>query len=104
MIQGIFERLSTLYPAVSAPTTTETHGSSRGHSTATSHTEYQEYTTSQADTRQFSVADSWQSSTATDSAHAADLSFTFTLRNIGTDYAAVIDNVAFNIQIGSGSK
>jgi hypothetical protein len=103
-IQGILDRISTLYPANPIPTKTETQGSSRGHSTATTHTEYQEYTTSQSDTEQFSVADSWETATTTDSSHAGDLTFTYNIANVGTDYAAVIDNISFNVQIGSDAK
>ncbi len=38
--------------------------------------------------------------TAVDSAHAADLWFTYKVRNTGTEYAREIGNLAFNIYIG----
>ena len=91
-------------PSKPQPTRTETTGRSVGGSLSSTHTEYQEYTVSRSETKQFSVSDSWETATAVDSAHAGDLAFQFTIVNTGSDYAAVVDNIAFNIQIGKGNK
>ena len=80
------------------PTRTETNGSSIGGAQTTTHTEYQEHTISESSTKQF--GQSWSNATALDTAHAADLTFTYKLANQGTDYAREIGEIAFNIYIG----
>ncbi|MCW5850976.1 MAG: hypothetical protein KIT87_12955 [Anaerolineae bacterium] len=80
------------------PTQTSTHGSSNGGSHTTTHTQYEEQTVTNG--QQFGSATSWGTATAVDSAHAADLSFTYKVRNSGTEYAREIANLAFNIYLG----
>jgi hypothetical protein len=81
------------------PTQTNTTGHSVGGALTTTHTEYQEYTTSE--TNQFSSDESWGNATAVNTAHAADLTFSFTVKNIGTDYARELGDLAFSVYIGA---
>jgi len=76
----------------------ETKGTSRGGSHTTSHTQYEEHTITNSEA--FSNEESWGTATAVNSAHAADLTFTYKLRNTGTEYAREIRHLAFNIYIG----
>jgi hypothetical protein len=80
------------------PTTTSSHGTENGGSHTTTTTEYEEHTISQS--QQFSSSQSWGTATAVDTAHAADLTFTYRISNKGTDYAREIGSIAFNIYIG----
>lgn len=80
------------------PSTSTSHGEERGGAHTTTTTEYQEHTISQS--QQFSNEESWGTATAIDTAHAADLTFTYRLSNQGTDYAREIGEIAFNIYIG----
>lgn len=82
------------------PTESLTRGSSRGGSITTTTTEYQEQTISQATTNQF--ANSWSEATAVNTAHAADLRFTYRIQNSGADYAREISSLIFNIYLGDG--
>jgi len=89
------------YPSVSVsfgPTRTEGRGRSWGGSRTTTHTQYEEHTITNGEA--FSTAESWGTATAVDSSHAADLWFTYQVRNTGTEYAREIGNLAFNIYIG----
>ena len=79
-------------------TTTTTRGSSHGGAHTTTHTEYEEHTITNGEA--FSSSESWGNATAQDSAHAADLWFTYKVRNTGTEYAREIANLTFNIYIG----
>jgi len=79
-------------------TNTQTTGRSWGGSQTTTHTQYEEHTIT--DSEAFSSSESWSTATAVNSAHAADLWFTYRVRNSGTDYAREIANLAFNIFIG----
>ena len=77
---------------------TVSHGRSHGTARTTTHTEYEEHTITNGEA--FSSGESWSTATAVDSAHAADLWFTYKVRNTGTEYAREIANLAFNIYIG----
>jgi hypothetical protein len=86
------------YPLVD--TTEVASGTSRGGARATTHTAYQEHTISNG--QAFSSNESWGTATAVDSSHAADLWFTYKVRNTGMEYAREIADLAFNIYIGDG--
>jgi len=87
------------YPMPSfVPYTTVTHGSSRGGAHTTTHTEYQEHTVSQSE--QFSSEQGWTSGWAKNTAHTADLTFSYRISNAGTDYARELSNLIFNVYIG----
>ena len=60
--------------------------------------QYEEHTVTNGEA--FSSDESWGNATAVDSAHAADLWFTYKVRNTGTEYAREIADLAFNIYIG----
>ncbi len=80
------------------PTTTNSQGSSHGGSLSTTTSQYQEQTVTNG--QAFSNSEAWATATAVDSAHAADLWFTYTVSNAGTDYANEIGNLTFNVYIG----
>jgi len=50
---------------------------------------------------QIATTDEWNTATATNTAHAADLKFSYQVLNRGTDNARQINNILFNIYIGS---
>ncbi len=79
-------------------TTTNTQGRSWGGAHTTTNTKYEEHTITNGEA--FSSSESWGTATAVDSSHAADLWFTYQVRNTGTEYAREIANLAFNIYIG----
>ncbi|OUC05980.1 hypothetical protein RY27_23910, partial [Litorilinea aerophila] len=78
--------------------TTTTTGKSWGGSQTTTHEQYEEHTITNGEA--FSSSESWGTATAVDSSHAADLWFTYKVRNTGTEYATQIKHLAFNIYIG----
>jgi hypothetical protein len=80
------------------PTTTQTHGSSRGGAVSTTNTQYEEHNVTNGE--QFSNADTWETATAIDSAHAANLRFTYKVRNDGAEYAREICGLTFNVYLG----
>jgi PKD repeat protein len=86
------------YPQYPLQTTTNTRGRSWGGAHTTTNTKYEEHTITNGEA--FSSSESWGTATAVDSAHAADLWFTYKVRNTGTEYAREIANLAFNIYIG----
>ena len=63
-------------------------GKSWGGAQTTTHEQYEEHTVTNGEA--FSTNDSWGTATAVDSAHAADLWFTYKVRNAGTEYAREI--------------
>jgi hypothetical protein len=77
---------------------TQTSGRSHGGAQTTTTEQYEEHTITNGEA--FSSEESWGTATAVDSAHAADLWFTYKVRNTGTEYAREIANLAFNIYIG----
>jgi hypothetical protein len=85
------------YP-VFQPTVTTATGQEWGGAQTTTHTEYEEQTISESSTNQFS--ESWSNATAIDTAHAADLRFTYNIVNNGTEYAREVTSLLFNIYIG----
>jgi len=92
-----FYPMSFMAPA-QLPTKTETNGHSWGGAQTTTNTEYQEHTITNG--KIFGTTEGWGTATAVDSAHSADLWFTYKVRNTGTEYAREIANLAFNIYIG----
>jgi PKD repeat protein len=94
----------TIQPIVQAvfpeprPMLTQTSGRSHGGAQTTTTKQYEEHTITNGEA--FSSEESWGTATAVDSAHAADLWFTYKVRNTGTEYAREIANLAFNIYIG----
>ncbi|RMD66665.1 hypothetical protein D6833_01205, partial [Candidatus Parcubacteria bacterium] len=96
----IADRLYEISEILAAPVRTETNtqGHSWGGSQTTTNTEYEEHTVTNG--QAFSNQQSWGTATAIDSAHAADLWFTYVISNTGTEYAREIANLAFNIYIG----
>lgn len=80
------------------PTRTETSGRSWGGAQTTTHTQYEEHTVTNGEA--FTDGEDWRTATAVNSAHAADLRFTYTLQNTGTDFARRVCEIAFNIYIG----
>ena len=85
------------YPAMRS-SETATKGQSHGGARTTTTEQYEEHTITNGEA--FSSGESWGTATAVDSAHAADLWFTYKVRNTGTEYAREIANLAFNIYIG----
>jgi hypothetical protein len=96
----IAQRLYEIGNILAAPTwtTTQTRGKSWGGARTTTHEQYEEHTITNGEA--FSSSESWGTATAVNSAHAADLWFTYKVRNTGTEYAREIANLAFNIYIG----
>ncbi|MDQ7030386.1 MAG: thrombospondin type 3 repeat-containing protein [Ardenticatenia bacterium] len=96
----ISQRLYEIGHFLAAPvrTTTTTKGRSWGGAQTTTTEQYEEHTITNGEA--FSSSESWGTATAVDSAHAADLWFTYKVRNTGAEYAREIGNLAFNIYIG----
>lgn len=84
------------------PTRTETRGRSWGGGESTTTGQYEQHTVTNGE--QFSNSESWSTATAVDSSHAADLWFTYKVRNTGTEYAREVADLAFNIYIGNDSN
>ena len=85
------------YPAMRS-SETATKGQSHGGARTTTTEQYEEHTITNGEA--FSSGESWGTATAVDSSHAADMWFSYEVKNIGTDYARQICNVAFNVYIG----
>ena len=96
----ISQRLYEIQHAIAAPryTSTESQGRAIGGSKTHTHEQYEEHTVTNGEA--FLNQESWSKTTAIDSAHAADLTFTYKVRNPGTEYAREIANLAFNLYIG----
>ncbi|MFN8444595.1 MAG: PKD domain-containing protein [Caldilineaceae bacterium] len=88
------------YPvsAKPVPITTTSHGKSVGGSQTTTHAHYEEHTITNGEA--FLNEESWNKATAINSAHTADLTFSYKVRNVGTEYAREIRHLAFNIYVG----
>ena len=84
--------------ATQHPTTTQSYGKSWGGSRTTTHSQYEEHTITNGEA--FSSEESWGTATAVDSAHSADLWFTYKVRNTGTEYAREIADLLLNVYIG----
>lgn len=96
----ISERLQEITTVLASPikTSSETKGRSSGGAQTTTHTKYEEHTVTNGEA--FSNSTSWGTATAVNSANAAEMWFSYTVRNTGTEYAQEIRNLAFNIYIG----
>lgn len=86
------------FPARPVPTRTDTSGRSWGGARTTTHTEYEEHTITEGEA--FSNSQSWGTATAIDSAHAADLWFSYTVHNTGSEYSREVCDLVFNIYLG----
>lgn len=97
--QLINQRLYEISNILAAPrvTKTDSSGETRGGEHSTSTGEYQELTVSNGSA--FSSQESWGIATAVDSTHTADLWFSYSVGNQGTDYVREIRNLAFNIYL-----
>lgn len=93
-------RLGDIAQVLAAPveTTSKTDGHSIGGEQTTNHTTSEEHTITNGEA--FSTQESWGTATAIDSSHAVDLWFTYQVRNVGTEYAREIGDLAFNVYIG----
>jgi subtilase family serine protease len=96
----ISQRLYEIANVLAAPVrrTTTTKGRSWGGAQTTTHTQYEEYTITNGE--EFTDGEDWRTATAVDSSHAAELQFSYRIRNTGTDYASQLTNLIFNIYIG----
>ncbi len=96
----ISTRLYEIANILAAPvrTTTNTQGRSWGGSRTTTTEQYEEHTITNGEA--FSSEESWGTATAVDSSNAAELWFTYKVRNTGTEYAREVGDLAFNIYIG----
>lgn len=101
-ILAVLKSIKASYPLAQLPTRTTTKGKSWGGATTTTHTVLEEHTISHAEQIMNSTA--WATAWATDTVHAADLTFTYQVSNKGSDYAREITNIAFNIYIGNDSN
>lgn len=101
--QAIQQGLIEVTEVLSAPRRTETtsSGSTQGGAQATSTAEYQEHQITTGE--RIANAQTWETAVTTNSAHAADLSFSFELCNVGTDYLRVVENILFNIYVDGES-
>ena len=77
---------------------TTLEGSSNGGAHTTTETSYEEHTVTNGEA--FFDEESWSTATAVDSAHAADLWFTYQVSNEGHEYAREICDLSFNVYIG----
>lgn len=98
--QLIANGLQDISYAISRPRLTETHtnGHSWGGSQTTTHEVYEEHTITQG--QAFTTGENWSTAWAVDSSHAADLTFTYEVKNTGTEYARELTGVIFNIYLG----
>jgi hypothetical protein len=76
-----------------------THAAESGGIKGTITTEYSETTLTSS--QEFSSSESWSDATAVDTAHAADLRFTYRIQNDGTDIVRELDGLLFNVYLGS---
>lgn len=90
--------------AIQQPRLTETHtnGQSWGGAQTTTHTDLEQHTLS--DSQAFTTGDNWSTAYAVDSSHAANLTFNYTVKNTGTDYAAEISGMIFNVYLGDDAN
>jgi hypothetical protein len=89
--------------AISQPrlTETRTNGRSWGGAQTTTHEEYEEHAISNG--QAFTTGQSWSTAWAVDSSRAAELTFDFTVKNTGTEYAKELKGVIFNVYLGDDS-
>lgn len=79
-------------------TETRTNGHSWGGEQTTTHEVYEEHTLSEGEA--FTTGENWSTAWAVDSSHAADLTFDYTVKNTGTEYARELIGLVFNIYLG----
>ncbi len=86
--------------AISQPRFTETapNGKSWGGAQTTTNEVYEEHTITEG--QAFTSGQTWETAWAVDSSHAADLTFDFTVANLGTEYARELTGVIFNVYLG----
>ncbi|MGB3221008.1 MAG: hypothetical protein WBD79_26705, partial [Anaerolineae bacterium] len=98
--QLIANGLQDISYAISRPRFTETHtnGHSWGGAQTTTHEVHEEHTITQG--QAFATGENWSTAWAIDSSHAADLTFTYEIKNTGTEYARELTGVIFNIYLG----
>lgn len=86
--------------AIQQPRYTETHTSGRswGGAQTTTHTVMEEHTISQG--QAFAAGEQWSTAWAVDSSYAANLTFNYTIKNAGSEYARQITGLIFNIYLG----
>ena len=89
---------------LSRPRYTETHtnGHSWGGSQTTTHEEYEEHSISEG--QAFTTGQNWSTAWAVDSSHAADLTFEFSVKNTGTEYARELSGIVINVYIGDDTR
>ncbi len=89
---------------LSRPRLTETHtnGRSWGGAQTTTHEVYEEHTI--AEGQAFTTGENWSTAWAVDSSHAADLTFEFTVKNTGTEYARELTGMIVNVYIGDDTS
>ncbi len=78
-------------------TKTQSQGESRGGSVSLTQTEYEENSVTAGEV--FTTGEDWRTATAVNSAHAADLYFTYTIANVGTDFALELRDMSFNVYL-----
>lgn len=88
--------------ALLTPRQTETRlsGRSSGGSQTYTSEEYEEHALTEQNS--FATGENWSTAWAADSSHAANLSFTYTVRNVGTEYARELSGLVFNVYVGDG--
>ena len=79
-------------------TTTSTSGRSWGGAQTTTHEEYEEHSITEG--QAFTTGQNWSTAWAVDSSHAANLTFSYSISNLGTEYARAIKDVIINIYLG----
>jgi len=90
--------------AITAPreTVTNTSGQSWGGALTTTHEVSQAQTVTNGDA--FTTGQDWSTATAVDSSHAAQLKFTYSISNDGTDCSSSVGGLIFNIYLGSDAS
>lgn len=83
--------------AILAPRETKSQGSSRGGYVSLTQTQYEENSVTNGES--FTTGEDWRTATAVDSSHAADLRFTYTIVNSGTDFVNELKNISFNVYL-----
>lgn len=94
-------RLAEVVNAINAPRITTTNGTRNGTSyggeRSVSNGVYQENQITTGET--FATSEDWRTATAINTAHAADMWFSYTVENTGSDLATKLENLAFNVYV-----
>ncbi len=93
-------RLEAINYAITQPRVTNTQTSGRSWGGAQTTTSEKSEVHTVTDGQSFATGENWSTAWAMDSSHAGDLTFNYTVSNIGSDYAREITNVDFNIFLG----